>query len=86
MAKRAKETFITAANTVDGRPVTFFKDGVVPDQIAKALSALVYDDGAKSVPTSDGAPPEVHSCDECEFVAKSAAGLGAHARVHSDED
>lgn len=82
MAKRAAETFITAANTVDGRRRVFRMDEVVPDDVAKVVGTLVYDDGAPTVATADGTPE--HACPDCDFVAKSAAGLGAHGRTHDD--
>lgn len=84
MAKRATQGFVTAANTLDGRPVTFTQHSVVPDHVAKALADyLTYDDGAPDDGgTVDGVPK--HACADCDFVAKSAAGLGAHGRVHDE--
>lgn len=28
--------------------------------------------------------PDGHACDDCDFIAKTPAGLGAHQRKHED--
>lgn len=71
----------------DGRRVRFGRGDKVPDSLARRVPNAVRQVGP--VEQATAAPGEVrettHVCDECGYVARTRAGLGAHSRTHKDD-